>query len=253
MLPIFLRSDPNFLLPPFFFIFCENQVLFTILISKTMALVNARQSLISTARQMEALHLNHGATGNLSLRDGEGFWITPSGVPTAEMTTEDMVWMRFDGAVRGRREPSSEWLMHRDILTAYPEHQAVLHAHAPNCTALACLERELPAFHYMIAVTGGDSVRCAPYHTFGSLALAQAAVSALQDRRACLLAHHGLITAADSLSSALSIAVEVESLCEIYFKALTVGEPPRLSAEQMAEALEKFKHYGEKNVPHLLP
>ncbi|NDU93170.1 MAG: class II aldolase, partial [Ferrovum sp.] len=191
--------------------------------------------------------------GNLSLRDGAGFWITPSGVPTAEMTAEDMVWMNFDGAVRGRREPSSEWLMHRDILAAYPEHHTVLHAHAPNCTALACLERELPPFHYMIAVTGGDSVRCAPYHTFGSPALAQAAVNALQNRRACLLAHHGLITAAESLHTALSIAVEVESLCEIYFKALTVGEPPRLNAEQMAEALEKFKHYGEKIVPHLLP
>ncbi len=218
-----------------------------------MSLVNARQSLITTARQMEALHLNHGATGNLSLRDREGYWITPSGIPATEMTAEDIVWMGFDGVIRGRREPSSEWIMHREILAAYPEHQAVLHAHAPNCTALACLERELPPFHYMIAIAGGDSVRCAPYHTFGTAALAQSAVTALKDRNACLLAHHGLITAADSLSSALSIAVEVESLCEIYFKALIVGEPPRLNAEQMAEALEKFKGYGEKNVPHLLP
>ncbi len=218
-----------------------------------MSLVNARQSLIATARQMEVLHLNHGATGNLSLRDREGYWITPSGIPATEMTAEDIVWMGFDGTIRGRREPSSEWIMHREILAAYPEHQAVLHAHAPNCTALACLERELPPFHYMIAIAGGDSVRCAPYHTFGTPALAQSAVTALKDRHACLLSHHGLITAADSLSVALSIAVEVESLCEIYFKALTVGEPPRLNAVQMAEALEKFRGYGGKSVPHLLP
>ncbi len=219
----------------------------------TMSLANARQSLIATARQMETLRLNHGATGNLSLRDREGFWITPSGVPSAEMMAEDMVWMNFDGAVRGRREPSSEWVMHRDILAAFPEHAAVLHAHAPHCTALACLERELPAFHYMIAIAGGDSVRCAPYHTFGSEALAQAAVTALQDRRACLLAHHGLITVAESLPAALAIAVEVEWLCEVYFKALTVAEPERLSTAHMAEALEKFKHYGPKSAPHLLP
>ncbi len=218
-----------------------------------MSFPNARQSLIATARQMETLRLNHGATGNLSLRDREGFWITPSGITAAEMTVEDLVWMGFDGTRRGRREPSSEWRMHHEILQAYPGHQAVLHAHAPHCTALACLERELPPFHYMIAITGGDSVRCAPYHLFGSPALAQAAVEALRGRRACLLAHHGLITAAESLSRALGVAEEVEALCEIYFKALTVGEPPRLTAAQMAEALEKFQTYGQQYTPHLLP
>ncbi len=211
------------------------------------ALSSTRELMIRTLRRMESLELNHGATGNLSLRSANGFLITPSGMPSEDITPNDLVWMDFNGKHSSHREPSSEWIMHRDILTAYPEHQAVLHAHAPHCTALACLEKELPPFHYMIAVTGGDSVRCAPYHTFGTPELAQAAVTALTDRRACLLAHHGLITATETLDSALDVAVEVEFLCRIYLLALAVGEPPRLSPQHMTEALKKFDTYGKRN------
>ena len=218
-----------------------------------MSLANARQSLITTARQMEVLRLNHGIIGNLSLRDRDGFWITPATIPAAELTPEDLVWMDYEGRCRGSREPSREWLLHRDILRACPQHQAVLHAHPPHGTALACLERELPPFHYRIAVAGGDSVRCAPYRVFGSPELAAAAVEALQDRRACLLAHHGLVAVGASLAAALTVAVEVEALCEIYFKTLAVGEPPRLSPQQMAEVLEKLAVDEARLSPHHLP
>ena len=218
-----------------------------------MSFANARQSLIATARQMEALRLNQGASGNLSLRDRDGFWITPATVSTADLTPEDLVWMDFDGRRRGSREPSREWRLHRDILQAYPEHQAVLHAHPPHSTALACLERELPAFHYRIAAAGGDSVRCAPYHLYGSPELAAAAVAALQDRGACLLAHHGLVTAAATLDHALALAAEVELLCDIYFKTLAVAEPPRLSPQQVAEVLERLAADAVVPSPHHLP
>jgi L-fuculose-phosphate aldolase len=212
-----------------------------------MSLANARQSLLATAQKLDALHLNHGATGNISLRDRDGFWITPTGIPTSELRPEDMVWLGFDGTRRGQWQPSSEWMLHRDILRSFPEHNAVIHAHALNATTVACLGRDLPPFHYMIALAGGDSVRCAPYKTFGTQELADVAVDAMKDRRACLLAHHGLLAAADSLETALNVAVEVENLCDIYLKLLALGEPPLLNAEQMAEALDKFRTYGQRS------
>ena len=122
--------------------------------------------------------------------------------------------------------------------------QAVVHTHSVNATALACLERELPPFHYMVAVAGSDTIPCTPYHTFGSEALSAAVAQALSDRNACLLAHHGLVAAGATLAQAMKIAIEIESLCEVYLKALAVAEPSRLSAAQMAEVLDKFKSYG---------
>lgn len=208
---------------------------------------NARQALLSAMKRLDGLQLNHGATGNASLRDGAGFWITPTGIPAAELHPEDMVWLGFDGTRRGQREPSSEWMLHREILLAYPDQPAVVHAHALAATTLSCLERDLPAVHYMIALAGGNSVRCAPYRTFGSAELAQVAVAALQDRRACLMAHHGLVCTGKTLQSALALAVEVEGLCEIYLKLLSVTDsPPLLSDAQMDEALGKFSTYGQQ-------
>jgi L-fuculose-phosphate aldolase len=161
-----------------------------------------------------------------------------------EMTPRDMVWMSFDGKAQGGRQPSSEWRFHRDILQARPEVGAVIHTHATFATTLACLHREIPPFHYMIAVAGGDTIRCAPYALFGSQALSDAALSALQDRKACLLANHGMIAVGRDLDQALSVAVEVETLCEQYWRALQAGEPQLLSDAQMAEVMEQFKGYG---------
>ncbi len=203
-----------------------------------------REQLLQTAIRMAELGLNRGAAGNASVRDGEGFLITPSGMPPDTMHSRDMVWMGFDGAVEGERAPSSEWRFHRDILHARPEVGAVVHTHAPFATTLACLRRDIPPFHYMIAMAGGDSIRCAPYALFGTQALSDAALLALRDRRACLLANHGMIALGRDLTAALAVAVEVESLCEQYWRALQVGEPHLLSEGEMAEVFERFRSYG---------
>jgi L-fuculose-phosphate aldolase len=150
----------------------------------------------------------------------------------------------MDGAPRGTRKPSSEWRIHRDVFAARPEVNAVLHAHASYATALACLGRTIPAFHYMVAVAGGSDIRCAPYATFGTQELSDGALAALEDRTACLLANHGMIALGESLEAALALAVEVETLAQQYCCALQIGTPNRLSEDEMAVVLAKFKDYG---------
>jgi L-fuculose-phosphate aldolase len=173
----------------------------------------------------------------------EGFLITPSALPYDETESDDIVFMRFDGTHEGRRRPSSEWRFHRDVLAARSDAAVVLHAHAPFATSLACIGADIPAFHYMIAVAGGDSIRCAPYATFGTQALSDFAVAALAERKACLLANHGLIVLGTTLKSALALAVEVEGLCEQYWRAKQVGTPRLLDCEEMQRVLAKFKDY----------
>jgi L-fuculose-phosphate aldolase len=203
-----------------------------------------REQLLTVSRKLCELGLNRGTSGNASVRDGAGFLVTPTGMTVEEMTPHDMVWMSFDGKVQGERQPSSEWRFHRDILQARPETGAVVHTHAMFATTLACLHREIPPFHYMIAVAGGDTIRCAPYALFGSQALSDAALAALQDRRACLLANHGMLATGRDLDQALALTVEVETLCEQFWRALQAGEPHLLTAAQMAEVMEQFKDYG---------
>jgi L-fuculose-phosphate aldolase len=208
-----------------------------------------REQLLTVSRKLCELGLNRGTSGNASVRDGVGFLVTPTGMTVEEMTPHDMVWMSFDGKVQGERQPSSEWRFHRDILQARPEAGAVIHTHAMFATTLACLHREIPPFHYMIAVAGGDTIRCAPYALFGSQALSDAALTALQDRKACLLANHGMIAIGRDLEQALAVAVEVETLCEQYWRALQIAEPVLLTAAQMAEVMEQFKDYGSWKKP----
>lgn len=203
-----------------------------------------REQLLQTAETLADLGLNRGAAGNVSVRDSDGFLVTPSGMPPEIMHPRDMVWMGFDGAVEGERAPSSEWRFHRDILQARPEVGAVVHTHSTFATTMACLRRDIPPFHYMIAVAGGDSIRCAPYALFGTQALSDAALRALQDRKACLLANHGMIALGRDLQAALSVAVEVESLCEQYWRTLQVGEPYILSNDEMSEVFARFRNYG---------
>jgi len=202
--------------------------------------------MIATARRMNATGLNQGTSGNLSLRVDGGFLVTPTGMDYEALEPEDIVFMRMDGSHEGRRRPSSEWRFHRDILAARPEVGAVLHAHAMFCTTLACLHRGIPSFHYMVAVAGGVDIRCAPYATFGTEELSRHAVTALEGRKACLLANHGLIAVGTSLADALKRAVEVETLAAMYWRALQVGEPVLLSEAEMAVVLEKFKTYGQQ-------
>jgi len=207
------------------------------------------EELLETARQLVSLGLNRGTAGNVSLRDGDGFLVTPSGMAAEVMTPRDMVWMSFDGTVEGARKPSSEWRFHRDILAARPEVGAVVHTHSTFATTMACLRREIPPFHYMIAVAGGETIRCAPYALFGTQALSDAALVALEQRKACLLANHGMIALGRDLKSAVAVAVEVESLCEQYWRTLQVGEPYILSHAEMAEVAEQFKDYGAWKAP----
>lgn len=152
--------------------------------------------------------------------------------------------MDFSGETLGVGKPSSEWRFHRDILAARSQIGAVIHTHSRYATALACLNREIPPFHYMVAAAGGDTIRCAPYALFGSQYLSDLALQALENRKACLLGNHGMIALGNDLADALAVAVEVESLCEQYWSALQVGEPNILSDRQMQEVLEKFEGYG---------
>ncbi len=209
-------------------------------------MADLRDDLIATARAMQPAGLNRGTSGNVSVRHGNGFHITPTGMAYAALTADDIPLMALDGTHAGARKPSSEWRFHRDLYAARPEVGAVLHAHSPFAVSLACLRRDIPPFHYMIARFGGDTIRCADYAIFGSDALSASAMTAMADRRGCLLANHGLLVAGRDLDEALALAVELEELCEQYWRACQLGEPVLLSAGEMAEVLVKFAGYGQQ-------
>ena len=210
-----------------------------------------REAVIDTALAMNAAGINRGKSGNVSARwrdDAfDGFLVTPTGVPYDRTTPEQIVAMTLAGEARGNVLPSSEWRFHRDIYAARGDAQAIVHTHAPFTTTLACMHRGIPPFHYMVAVAGGKDIRCAPYATFGTQELSDHAVAALSGRRACLLANHGMIAIGASLDATLALAVEVESLAEMYWRALQIGEPVPLPDEEMERVLEKFATYGQQS------
>ena len=212
-----------------------------------------RDAVIATAREMNALAINRGKSGNVSARwrhsKFDGYLITPTGLPYADIAAGDIVALPLAGAApasAGTRLPSSEWRFHRDIYRARADADAIVHTHAPFATSLACLHRGIPAFHYMVAIAGGKDIRCAPYATFGTQALSDHAVAALDGRRACLLANHGMIATGASLAAALALAVEVETLAEMYWRALQIGEPTLLADDEMDTVLAKFLTYGQR-------
>ena len=207
----------------------------------------SRQQLLAASRRLVELGLNRGTAGNASVRHGEGMLITPSALPVAEMTTDSMVCMDLEGKVLQGGKPSSEWRFHRDIFVARPEIGAVLHMHSTFATTIACLGRDVPAVHYHIAIAGGDSIRCTPYTIFGEQNLSDLALEALHDRKACLLGNHGMIALGKDLADALSVAQEVEYLCEIYWRTLQVGTPQILTAQQMHAVKEKFVEYKKRS------
>ncbi len=205
-----------------------------------------RRQLIESAQAMNNSGLNKGTSGNLSVRFNEGLLITPSGMDYAGLEEDDIVGMTLDGNPEGKRRPSSEWRFHAAIYQHRAEAKAVLHAHPVNSTALACLERGIPAFHYMVAVAGGKDIRCASYATFGSQELSDHVVEALLDRKACLMAHHGLTCFDNDLPSALKLAVEVEQLAAMFMRIIPVGEPNFLSDKEMETVIRKFAGYGSQ-------
>ncbi len=212
-----------------------------------MKYIALRQQLVKTTQATIAAGLNQGASGNLSVRVEAGFLITPSAVPHEEMTADDIVYMTLDGNHEGHYKPSSEWRFHRDIYQQRKDAGAVLHAHPKACTTLACLRRDIPAFHYMIAVAGGNNIRCAPYAVFGSQELSDHALAALENRKACLLANHGLLCLDADLDQVFALAMEIENLAQIYMQVLQTGEPITLGDEEMQTVHDKFASYREKN------
>src|ERR1700721_2377518 len=191
------------------------------------------QSIIDACLRMNQLGINQGTSGNISLRHEAGMLITPTSVPYEAMRPEQIVYMTLDGSFDPGLRPSSEWRLPPDFPRARPDVKAVVHAHPPYSTMLAIMGREIPPVHYMIACAGGDTIRCAPYATFGTEELSRYAVAALEDRSACLLAHHGLIVAGTSLPRAMWLAVEVETLARQYHGCLQIGPPPLLPKAEM--------------------
>ena len=208
-----------------------------------------RQQLVNVARRMNSTGLNQGTSGNLSARIEGGILVTPSSLPYEQMEADDLVALDLNGQPlrEQQRRPSSEWRLHADVLNGRSEAMAVVHCHPIHATALACHDRGIPAFHYMVAVAGGDEIRCAPYATFGTKELSDNVVEALGPRNACLLARHGMVTLGKDLESALRVAVEVETLARMYLQALQLGEPPVLSSAQMQAVHAQFRglHYGQ--------
>ena len=202
-----------------------------------------RHQVVDTARALNASGINQGTSGNVSARIEGGLLITPTSLPYEQMGPNDLVALDLQGnpLLEGQRRASSEWRLHADILRSRSEAMAVVHCHSTSATALACHGRGIPPFHYMVAIAGGDSVRCAPYDLFGTQAFSDGALTALQDRQAALLAHHGQVCVGASLQQALRLAIEVETLARMYLQALTLGEPPLLSGTQMAAVQQQFK------------
>ncbi len=210
-----------------------------------------RRAIIETAREMTRKGINQGTSGNISHRIEGGLLITPTSQPYETMEPEDLVLLREDGSYLGRHRPSSEWRFHRDILKARPDVNVVLHNHATFATTLACHERGIPPFHYMTAIAGGHDIRVSRYATFGTQALSDAVLEALEGRLACLMGHHGLLTIAPTLDTALWLAVEIETLSRMYVHALALGEPPHLPAEEMDRVMEQMRRMSYGHAPDL--
>ena len=207
-----------------------------------------RTMVIAACRELTRRGLTHGTSGNVSVRcDERRFFVSPSGMDYEILEADDVPLMDLDGHWFGRRRPSSEWRFHRDIFNSRRDVGAIVHTHSSRATALACTGRGIPAFHYMVAVAGGSDIRCAPYYPFGTQELSDAALAALKDRKACLLANHGLIATGADLPTALSLAGEVENLARQYCAALALGDVRILDDAEMCRVLEKFRTYGQQN------
>lgn len=207
-----------------------------------------RSELVAAAQATIGSGINQGTSGNLSLREGDGMLITPSGLPYDRMSEADIVFLGLGSGAEAPsaedRKPSSEWRIHRDVYRARSDAHAILHAHPVHCVALAALRRPLPAFHYMVAAAGGSDIRCAPYATFGTQQLSEHVLVALQGRRACLMANHGVLCLGPNLEKVLALTLEIELLARAYLLCLGAGDPVVLDDDEMDRVVEKFRDYG---------
>jgi L-fuculose-phosphate aldolase len=207
-----------------------------------------RREIALACLDMNRLGINQGTSGNISVRVPEGFLLTPSGISHDEMKPGDIVLMRPDASHVGKRKPSSEWRFHHALMASRPAAGAVVHTHSMFATTLSCLGLDIPALHYMIAAAGGNTIRCAPYATYGTQEIANNAVKALKGRNACLLANHGMIVVGPTLKRAMWLAVEVETLAAQYWRALQIGKPNILSKAEIDRVIDKFRTYGQTKV-----
>jgi L-fuculose-phosphate aldolase len=211
-----------------------------------------RQGIIEACRSMNALGVNQGTSGNISARHGDVMLITPSGVPYDQLKPADIAEMTLTGAYgdwSGPLQPSSEWRFHLDIMRSRPEVGSVVHTHSTYATVLAICGKEIPAIQYMVAASGGPTIRVAPYETYGTPALSTQALAALKDRSCCLLRNHGVIATGANVKRALWLAVEVETLARQYYLSLSIGGAQVLSDAEIAHVIEKFKSYGPRPKP----
>lgn len=207
-----------------------------------------REALATAYQRLARLGLNNGSAGNISCRFEGGALISPTGADGDSISPDAFVQITLDSETRGAGIPSSEWAMHTAIYRHFPQAQAVVHTHSDACVALSCQRKPIPAFHYMLAGFGGDDVRCAEYATFGTDALAQSAVDALEGRNACLLANHGMICHAPTLEKAVAGAAKLETLARQYWMSAQLGAPVILGAEEMAVVRERYRGYGKSRL-----
>ncbi|MRX51812.1 class II aldolase [Paracoccus sp. S-4012] len=201
--------------------------------------------------RLETMGLNHGSSGNISMRHGERILITPAGARAANLTAARIVAIDVEGELLDDAEavPSTEWRIHTELYRDRPEIEAVVHSHADHCVALSCLQKPVPPFHYMIASFGGNSIPCAHYEPFGSDALAFAVVEAARGHMGCLMASHGMIALGRSLGQAGDLTVKLETLARQYILATKAGTPVLLTEEQLAEVHRRYRYYGHSKMP----
>lgn len=213
-----------------------------------MLMKSQREQLVEYGKKLITSGLTKGTGGNLSIFDREQklIAITPSGIDYFNIKSEDIVIMDINGQqIEGNKTPSSEFEMHRIFYEKRTDIDAIIHTHTIYATTISCLRWKLPAVHYMIALAGKD-VRCAEYATFGTKELAENAFEAMKDRKAVLLANHGLLAGANNLENAFNITEEIEYCAELYYRTKSIGEPIILPDEEMGLMSEKFKTYGQR-------
>ncbi len=218
----------------------------------SMTELEARESVVDACRRMNALGINQGTSGNVSVRFGDRMLISPSATPYEAMRPEMVASIPLEGdaeAWEGPLKPSTEWRFHHGIMRGRPDAHAVVHAHPTYCTALAITRRGIPACHYMIAAFGGNDVRCSPYATFVTAELAQHVLAALEGRNACLMANHGITVCAPDMDKAIWLAVELETIARQYWLSLQVGGPVMLTDAEIAETHRSFSTYGLQERP----
>ena len=210
--------------------------------------VKSREEIIKFAQKLNSTNLSPLRSGNISLKsrnnNEEGFLITPSGKKYDSLKTDDIVFVSLRGEYDEKGlQPSSEWRFHRDIYVNKNNAQAIVHAHSPHATAVSSHGKSIPPFHYMIALAGGEDIKCADYATFGTEELSNNVIKALENRNACLMSNHGQVAFGKNLEQAFELAQEIENICHQYTIALKLGEPKILSLEEMKKVLEKAKDY----------